>query len=198
MSDERSQLDDMLGDLRRELDVAPSPEFEARVRERVATDTASSTRWWWIGAACAAIATAMLVVTMTPLRPRMAGDVAPAQTVRMASAVVPADSAGEIAAPVAPAAGGRTIAAARSSATSHAQRPVRSQGQQSLLDAPVIVPPGQEEALERLVVGLRSGEITRVPSVPDGPVAFSIVPLDPPEPIVLSAVILTPVFADTF
>jgi hypothetical protein len=69
MNIDRVKMDD---ELRRLVAVVPSPEFEARVRARVADiEMASARGWWWWAAT---VATASLVIAAVALTPRRAGD----------------------------------------------------------------------------------------------------------------------------
>lgn len=187
----RNDLDDLLGDLRgaRELreminDVQPSPAFEARVRQRVASETNSTMRWWWLGAGALA-ATAIVVIIAMP-KTGVVDDRAPVQAVqveRLAPSV-------EISAPVEDATAA-TPAVVRMRTTRSAPSVAQTR---SLLDAPVIVPPGQEEALQRLVAAMNGGKVTSPHGVDDALKKIDIGELQVPAFIQLSAIRIDPIY----
>lgn len=188
----RHDVDDLLSELRAALDVEPSRGFEAGVRQRVANERASATRWWWISAA-AAVASAAVVVTMVMPRSRNVDDRKPMPVARVEHAAVPPASSIEVATPVAPAIAERTGAVARPSARQDAVRAMRLRNPQSLLDVPVIVPAGQEEALQRLVAALWNGDVAATLRFDESSSKIEILAIQQPEPIRLSAIRIEPI-----
>ena len=70
---DHAEMDDVLRDLRAELDVTPSPEFAAKVRARVAETAASRASRWVMWGALAATAAGVIAFAMT----RTTGMIAP-------------------------------------------------------------------------------------------------------------------------
>jgi hypothetical protein len=170
-------LDSFLGDLQRELSVTPSPDFAARVRARVERDTsrAWSPARWFFGAFV--VASAAVVVIMfwnrpapEPVRPVSAvaaHQPAPAALTSTPPSVAAASPSSPTSVRSRPA---RRASPARATLRATSQGPVAAElvnGDPMTVDPTtaspairtleVLVPPDQEIALRRLLLGMRSG-----------------------------------------
>ena len=135
---------DVLQQLEAALDVSPSPDFEARVREQVTRQAIRATGWMWPTAA-AVVATAVLAVVLAPHREETSVRVTEPVTTEKVSTqpVLPAAQ---------PTAAARRV---RRLSTSAAIHPTPS----------VIVPDGQQEAIHRLVNQVVAGRV-RIATAP--------------------------------
>lgn len=156
--------------LRAELSITPSPEFEARVRQRI--DDRPARRWAWMpsyawltaAAAIFVVAGAVVLLNRNPVPPEQPEVPAPAR------ALAPV---------VSPASPEREVASAAPDAPRHAQ-PVRVP---AAIRAPeVLVPPQQAEAIRRLV---RQG--IEVPAEPVQTIAGV------PEPLEVQPLVVDPI-----
>jgi hypothetical protein len=176
-NDTRNEFDDLLGDLRRTLDVEPSPEFEARVRERVATETAARTGWWWMGAAAAVAATVVIIMMVMP-RSGAVDDLATVQTKQVERVAAPVE-----------------LAASTEHVSTASKRPVaRAAAKRRTTRA--IVPPGQDRALQQLVAAVWSGHVKSAPRVGEDAAQLEIGTLAVPEPIQMSTIRIDPLYEE--
>jgi len=138
-------------ELRRALDVEPSPEFVARVRMRVAKETMSSPgwalRWQYVAAACAVAATAAIVMMAGTQRPA-----APA-TIASRSVTRPPASAPAVIAQSAP-----SYVVSGFSRTTPAPDVVHPE---------VIVSVDEQRALRRFIIAARQNRVPAMPSAAD-------------------------------
>jgi hypothetical protein len=174
---------DVLRELETALDVTPSANFEARVRERVQAQSIRSPRWTW-PAAVAVAATVVLAVMLVPDRrvPQNA-------TARR-----------ELPANTAPAAAVTSTAAARAVGST---RPT-TRGQSQLPKAVnrdaaspvVIVPAGQMAAIQRLVDEVAKGRVVMGPERPAVDAPLRVTALSAVPAIEFDTIALTPLSAD--
>lgn len=129
-------------ELQKALDVAPSPEFLARVRERVARETAPAHPWMrWLVFAAAGAGTLAFGAWLLQSPSTPPGSLGVASSRREPRGESPA------AEPPAPRAPERS---ARASSPLAAIGPTQPE---------VLVPPGEEELLRRFVAAVRSGHV---------------------------------------
>ena len=178
---------DALEDLEAALDVSPSPNFEARVRERVKTTAIVGVpRWTW-PAGVAVAATVVLAVMLVPGRqsparlefvhPEMPAPIAPAPEVSS----VPERSQPS-------ALPGQTTAVA----TTRRVGAVRF----SLESPEVVVPAGQMAAIQRLMAEVAAGRVVMGPERPAPPAALQLSAIDAAPPINFDTITFTPLSAD--
>jgi hypothetical protein len=179
---------DVLRELEAALDVSPSPDFVARVRERVKTQSMGVPRWTW-PAGVAVAATVVLAVMLVPSR-----QVAPPQ---------PEFARPEAPAPVAPAPevrrdgeSSRPSVEARPTTTDARTRrafvPVRS----GVESPAIVVPAGQMAAIQRLMHEVAAGRVVMGPERPAPPAVLQISALDAAPPIEFDTIKFTPLSAD--
>jgi hypothetical protein len=162
MTDEH--LDDALKDLRAELNVTPSPEFAAKVRERIEQAPAkpSWNVWAWAGAAATCVVAVIAVVLWRSGQHDTSGrepvTLAEAQPVATAQPPVAARPA-----PVEP----LVTPSARAAAplVAHATAPVGPAAARRT-EPEVLVPPDQLNAIRRLMAAVRAGEAAGLPQAP--------------------------------
>lgn len=143
----RDLLDRVDDELQQALDVAPSPEFLARVRERVARETATSHPWmqWLVFAAAGAGTLVFGAWLMQPQSTPRANAVAEWRVERLplkppAAAAPPAETRRPAEAPASP------------------RAPVARPAQRAL-EPEVLVPAGQETLLRRLAEDVRQQRV---------------------------------------
>lgn len=184
--------DDLLAEIDRtlkaELSVAPSADFEARVRRTI--EERAPARSWWMpsyallaAAAAVVIATTLAIVMMrpgvdeaAPLAARAGSDVYLAVERRAVGPEKPARSASA-----------RTLPQARFGETPRPRRHELTAGAHPG-EPEVIVPLNQLDAVRRLVRDVNEGRISQIPSEPvaaaSGPVDAAVAPLVV-EPIIV-------------
>lgn len=175
-----------LRELEAALDVSPSPDFEARVRERVRTTSIGLPRWTWPAIAGVA-ATVVLAVMLgpgrqSPARPEVVRPQAPP----------PAASAAE----VANAAEGSRPSGARRLTSSPQRRHPAAPAEPSLASPVVVVPAGQMAAIQRLVNEVAAGRVVMGPERPAPPAAIQVSALAEAPPIEFDTIRFTPLSAD--
>lgn len=147
MNDDR---DEILDELRALVSVEPTPGFEASVRREVESRARWSSGAWWTGAAALISATA-IVALLTSARP------APVREPRMTvstPALTPALPVTETPQPTIPAQ--TQLTTARASSLPPRKTPAAPEER----DVPeVILPPDQAIALQRLMAGVRGGQL---------------------------------------
>jgi hypothetical protein len=174
-------LDDALRDLRTELNVTPSPEFAAKVRERIEAQPATARwgLWAWTGVAATCVA-AVIAVAMwraahpAPVTQKPVASVAQSvQAPEPAAAVTP--PAAEPVAPKRPATPAEpTVRVARERA-----------------EPEVLVPPDQLNAIRRLMAAVRKGALASAPAAPTliDPDTGELIP---PKPIEIPLITIEP------
>jgi hypothetical protein len=178
---------DVLRELEAALDVSPSPDFEARVRERVKRQSMGVSRWAW-PAGVAVAATAVLAVMLVPgrhssARPELARLEAPVH-------VAPAPEVGR---PVG--SSRRSVEARQTSSATRTPRtvaPVRS----GVESPAVVVPAGQMAAIRRLMSDVAANRVVIGPERPAPPEALQISALGEADPIAFDTIRFTPLSAD--
>ena len=158
---------DVLQELEAALDVSPSPDFEARVRERITQQSFAMPRWAWT-AGLAAAATIVLAVMLVPERPEEVVPVTPQPVANL------------------PVARPEAAAAAPAPAARHAAR--RPTGARTESSSTVIVPAGQAAAIQRLAAALAAGRVAMAPPRPHGLDELEIAAVAPPDPLVFKAI----------
>lgn len=188
---------DVLRDLERALDIAPSPGFEARVRARVGREPRRVARWTWVLTGAAIAATVVLAVMLVPERHlQVQRDVVATDARDNAAAVArgaaPASPPRE--APAEPAEASRPPAVAIPTAT--AARP-RSDGAVTPRRSPeVVIPEGQMAAIRRLAAEAAAGRVTMTDSRPVLDGAIHISALGTPLPIAFDVIEFRPLSPD--
>jgi hypothetical protein len=157
IEEQRRRLDEVDRVLKTGLGAEPSPDLTARVHVRL-RETADRRAWRpvWVAALAAAVAAALLTGWMVR-RPRGALTAGPRQAATLPEArpregVTRVMPTGESSRPGVPAVTRRRVAIA--GAAPRAPRRVAATG---AAEPPVLVPPGQEEALRRFVASLGGG-----------------------------------------
>lgn len=187
---------DVLRDLERALDIAPSPGFEARVRARVGREPRRVARWTWVLTGAAIAATVVLAVMLVPERHlQVQRDVVATDARDNAAAVArgaaPASPPRE--APAEPAEASRPPAVAIPTAT--AARP-RSDGAVTPRRSPeVVIPEGQMAAIRRLAAEAAAGRIVMGPERVATSAVLQITALDTAPPIEFDTIRFTPLSA---
>ena len=174
-----------LRELEAALDVSPSPDFEARVRERVRTTSIGLPRWTWPAIAGVA-ATVVLAVMLGPGRQSARPEVVRPQ------APAPAASAAE----VANAAEGSRPSGARRLTSSPQRRHSAAPAEPSLASPVVVVPAGQVAAIQRLMSDVVAGRVVMAPERPAPPAAIQVSALAEAPPIEFDTIRFTPLSAD--
>ena len=175
---------DLLRELDAALDVSPSPDFEARVRERVGMTSIGVPRWTWpVGVAVAAAVVLAVMLAPgrpSPVRPETSRPEAAARVER-APAVT---SVAEVSRPSIEARGSTT-----------GRRPRREVPAESSLAA-VVVPAGQMAAIQRLMSDVSAGRVVMGPERPAPPAALQVSALAEVTPIEFDTIRFTPLSAD--
>ena len=178
---------DLLRDLEAALDVSPSPDFEARVRERVRAHAMGVPRWTW-QAGVAVAATVVLAVMLVSGRQ---------------SAVRPAIVRPQAPAPAAPAAEVRgvteralpSVETRQTTMTGRARRTAKHV-EPDVTSPAVVVPAGQMAAIQRLVNEVAAGRVVMGPDRPAPPAAIQVSALAEAPPIEFDTIRFTPLSAD--
>jgi hypothetical protein len=177
---------DVLRDLEAALDVSPSPDFEARVRNRVRTTSIGASRWTWPAIAGVA-ATVVLAVMLVPHRQSSAR---PEYVRPQAQAsAAPAPDSGGTTERVRPVEAGRTNVAGRGRRTVRTVKP-------SVTSPAVVVPAGQMAAIQRLMSEVAAGRVVMGPERPAQPAALQVSALAEATPIEFDTIRFTPLSAD--
>ena len=182
-------LDEALKDLQADLNVTPSPEFAAKVRQRIeqAPATSSWTVWAWVGVAGTCAVAAIIAAAMWRGGQHDAVSPGPA-TLAEARPIVPAPpskAARSVPVEPAPAVGATGTAAARVAAAPAVQGAVRR------AEPEVLVPPDQLIAIRRLMASVRAGTLTNAPAAPTliDPETGELIP---PKPIEIPLITVDP------
>jgi hypothetical protein len=145
---ERSLLDRVDEELRQALDVAPSPEFLPRVRERVAKEASASRAWTlpWLMPVAAGVVAVIATVLFLLRQPAPIGS--PATQPRSAASPAVAESP-------------RPVPDVPVSAPEPPARPLveRPRPERASTEPEVLVPPGEEELIRRFVAALRTRRV---------------------------------------
>ena len=176
---------DVLRELEAALDVSPSPQFEARVRERVRATSRGVPPWTW-PAAVAVAATVVLAVMLVPSRPMSPSRVVVRPETTTATTVV------RQAGPVSKSTPRvekteRTMVARRA-------RPATTVNRDVALH--VVVPQGQMTAIQRLVAEVAAGRVVVGPERPPLPSVLEISALDIAPPIEFDVIRFRPLSPD--
>ena len=158
---------ELLRELEAALDVSPSPDFEARVRERVRKEWIAVPRWTWT-VGLAAAATVVLAVMLVPGRQHEVVRVPPQLNAN--PAVAEPQPAAAVPAPT---------------ARHAARRPRRMKTEAS---SAIVVPAGQAAAIQRLVAEVAAGRVAMAPPRPHGLDELKIAAVVPPDPLVFRAI----------
>ncbi|HET9264532.1 MAG TPA: hypothetical protein VFO14_15890 [Vicinamibacterales bacterium] len=183
------------GALRAELSAAPSPDFEARVMRRIADRSATRSRRRIVYAPLAAAALVVIATALVVQRTHPKDDkpsIAPSRTTSPQWA--PPGSDPQVALPPVPPANppAATPLTNRSRRNiPRAVRPLAARSSSSAAPEPeVIVPPGQADAIRRLVRAIAEGRLAPPPVLEPGatgvPAAVPVQPLTI-QPILVSA-----------
>jgi hypothetical protein len=174
-------LDDALRDLRTELTVTPSPEFAAKVRERIDAQPETTPRglWMWAGAAATGAAAVIAVAVWRAPHP---ATVTPAPVASVAQSVPAPGPAPAVTPPA-----GEPIAPKRSvTSLTPAVRVAREHREPE-----VLVPPDQLNAIRRLMAAVRTGALANAPAAPTliDPDTGELIP---PKPIEIPLITVDP------
>jgi hypothetical protein len=185
-------LDD---ELRGALSVSPSPGFAARVLQRVADRSTTRTRRRFVVAPLAAAAALVIATALVLQRPHESGERQPNAPPRIASSKwAPPGPDPRVAVSPVPPANPPTATRLADRSRRRVPRAVRQASRPAAAsaasDPDVIVPPGQVEAIRRLVRAIAEGTIEPPPvperSVTGAPAPVSVQPLTI-QPIFVSA-----------
>jgi hypothetical protein len=189
MKDERPDADDPLWALAQALDVDPSPGFAARVREGVDADRAARRRTWRYAMAAAVPLLAALIVWVA----QVPGDGQPAVSSPGAAEAGASVAGGRMPGADVVGAAPPTVASERPAAGAthahgeEAQRRARVERTRSqrFATAPVIVPPGQLEGVQRLARAAAAGRVRMGPQLAmwAANVDPEVAPLAAPDPL---------------
>jgi hypothetical protein len=168
---------DLLQELEEALDVSPSQDFEARVRERVRTTSIGVPRWTW-PAGIAAAATVVLAVMLVPNRQQAPARIGPAQE---ASTPVEVSEPTTEAKPVV-----ARPRVRRSASPAHTD--VRRQA--------VVVPAGQMAAIQRLMTEVAAGRIVMASERRGSEAPLEVTALGPAPAVEFDNIVPTPLSAD--
>ena len=178
---------DLLRDLEAALDVSPSPDFEARVRERVTAQAMAVPRWTWpTGVAVAAtVVLAVMFVSgrQSParpeiVRPQASAPAAPAADVRGVTERVPP-----------------SVETREATMTRRARR-TAGHVEPDVTSPAVVVPAGQMAAIQRLMSEVSAGRVVMGPERPAPPAALQVSALAEATPIEFDTIRFTPLSAD--
>jgi hypothetical protein len=196
MTEPREDVVDSLQALTDALDVATSPDFEARVRERVDADRVARRRTWRYSVAVAVPAVAALLIIVFATRERTE-ESRPALSHRVEATSHAADGGASPEGVVVEAAA--TAGREARHVTPSDARSVRAHVSRHALGraapAPVIVPPGQLEGVRRLASAAAAGRVRMGPSLVGWTVdaAPDIALLAAPDPLRVSPIDIEPI-----
>ncbi len=178
---------DLLRDLEAALDVSPSSDFEARVRERVRGHAMAVPRWTW-PAGVAVAATVVLAVMLvsgrqSPARPEIVRPQAPAPA-------APAAEVRGVTERVPP-----SVEARETTMTRRARR-TAEHVEPHVTSPAVVVPAGQMAAIQRLMSEVSAGRVVMGPERPAPPAALQVSALAEVTPIEFDTIRFTPLSAD--
>ena len=178
---------DLLRELEAAIDVSPSPDFEARVRERVRTTSIGAPRWTW-PAGVAVAATVVLVVMLVPgrqsparpeiVRPQALAPIARAPEVKGVTESV------------------RPSIETRETTIVRGARRTAPRVQPDITSSVVIVPEGQMAAIQRLMHEVAAGRVVMAPERPALPAVLQVSALAEAPPIQFDTIRFTPLSAD--
>ena len=178
---------DLLRKVEAAIDVSPSPDFEARVRELVRTTSIGAPRWTW-PAGVALAATVVVAVMLVPgrqsparpeiARPQALAPAAPAPEIKgVTESVRPSVEMGE------------PTRARRARRTAPRVQP-------DVTSSELIVPTGQMAAIQRLMHEVAAGRVVMGPERPERPAALQVSALAEAPPIQFDTIRFTPLSAD--
>ena len=178
---------DLLRDLEAALDVSPSPDFEARVRERVRAESMGVSRWTWptIVAVAATLVLAVMVVhsRQSPTRLELTRPEVPIRQAPAPSVT----NAGQRSQP--------SGAVRRATSRPHTRR-AGAPADPSRASPVVVVPAGQMAAIQRLMHEVAAGRVVMGPERPAPPGALQVSALVEAPPIEFDTIRFTPLSAD--
>jgi hypothetical protein len=182
------------GTLRAELSAAPSPDFEARVLRRIADRRTARSRRWIVYAPLAAAALVVIATALVVQSTQRNGDkpsIAPSRTASPQWAppgLDPQVAVRPVPPPNPPAATPVTNRSRRN--VPRAVRPLAARSSSSAAPEPeVIVPPGQAEAIRRLVRAIAEGRLAP-PPVPE-PGATGVPAAVPVQPLTIQPILVS-------
>jgi hypothetical protein len=176
---------DVLRELEAALTVSPSSGFEARVRERIRTQSMRAPTWTWtVGASVAAtLLLAMMLVPVTHVLSRRPSDQVPRpSTVNAAPVSVP---------PTPP-----QPSDTLRQATSEARGRFRAARATAERSAPVVIPLGQMAAIQRLAAATAAGRVVTGPDRTAPPAGLQLTALEAAPPIEFDPIRFTPLSPD--
>jgi hypothetical protein len=172
---------EFLRELEAALNVSPSSNFEAQVRERVRTQSMRARSWTWtVGTAVAA--SLLLAVMLVP---------EPHAPPRGPSAHVPGPSTVDASAVSVPLRDPQPFDASRQ-ATSGAQVRFRAARSTEGRSVDIVVPSGQMAAIQRLAAAVSSGRVIRGPDRTAPPGGLQLTALEAASPIEFDTIRFTP------
>ena len=191
--------DDALKELETALSITPSPDFAARVRQRIAEQHRATPRGrllWWLGPAALAAGAVVIAVAVWPARPHVASTGAPPY---VAPAELGPASPTASSAPIAPTPTGvrSALRTARPAPTTTRPAPrgiegsARRTGGDARHVAEILVPDDERLALNRLLKAVREGRAV-VPAPLPGPAVDADGNLLEPAPIEIPLIIIKP------
>jgi hypothetical protein len=168
---------DVLRDVEAALDISPSAGFEARVHERVRTQSMRAPRWMW-AAGVAVAATVVVAVMLVPDQQRAVSRVKEQPSAAAAQQIRPADES-----------------PARATELESARRSARRAIDATHLPAAVI-PEGQAQAIQRLMASVAAGRVAMAPERPRPPEVLDVAALSTIAPITFDPIRFKPLSAD--